>query len=426
MESDLQTDQSVNGSEMDKSSPTGSGPDLDSASLTSEDLQLDPKAQLAEIGQKASSYVGSLFGSSSWYGGGSSSTPKNQEETNKDSKNKEEKSSSGSTSFSSAFFNTIGISGDEKGGEKESPEEGGGEGENKESTAGGLGYLTSAFSKIGISGLTSSKSTDPLEEKEGVKEETKAKEEEEEDFFYSAFSKVGKAASSYSKVLHETVAKAPLLADFNQQQQNFIKEKGEKEVPSAPWSGYQNENELKEKILALSLDQRNFLRAPPSGVEFDMENTAVAMHALVLLKEDERLEKVRYALVPKQIKEEDFWKNYFYRVGLIKQSFELSTMDIPRQDKSADVAVKKEDDEVEVPAAEGHQDDEFVSDSHQVSTKDLAEADEAMKKLGLDKEDAEWEAELEGELEYEVVEGDADNPEWEHQIQEMLEAEDGK
>jgi len=115
-------------------------------------------------------------------------------------------------------------------------------------------------------------------------------------------------------------------------------------VPSAPWSGYQNENELKEKILALSLDQRNFLRAPPSGVEFDMENSAVAMHALVLLKEDERLEKVRYALVPKQIKEEDFWKNYFYRVGLIKQSFELSTMDIPRQDKSADVAVKKEED----------------------------------------------------------------------------------
>ena len=36
---------------MDKSSPTGSGPDLDSASLTSEDLQLDPKAQLA--GQRA-------------------------------------------------------------------------------------------------------------------------------------------------------------------------------------------------------------------------------------------------------------------------------------------------------------------------------------------------------------------------------------
>ena len=38
-----------------------------------------------------------------------------------------------------------GISGDGKSGEKESPEEGVGEVENKESTAGGLGYLTSAF-----------------------------------------------------------------------------------------------------------------------------------------------------------------------------------------------------------------------------------------------------------------------------------------
>ena len=32
---------------------------------------------------------------------------------------------------------------------------------------------------------------------------------------------------------------------------------------SAPWSGYQGEEELREKILGLSEDRRNFLRAPP-------------------------------------------------------------------------------------------------------------------------------------------------------------------
>ena len=32
----------------------------------------------------------------------------------------------------------------------------------------------------------------------------------------------------------------------------------------------------------------------------------------------------RYELVPKVIKEDEFWRNYFYRVSLIKQSFELS------------------------------------------------------------------------------------------------------
>ena len=32
----------------------------------------------------------------------------------------------------------------------------------------------------------------------------------------------------------------------------------------------------------------------------------------------------RYELVPKKVKEDDFWRNYFYRVGLAKQSFELA------------------------------------------------------------------------------------------------------
>ena len=36
------------------------------------------------------------------------------------------------------------------------------------------------------------------------------------------------------------------------------------------------------------------------------------------------IEVCRYELVPKAIKEDEFWRNYFYRVSLIKQSFELS------------------------------------------------------------------------------------------------------
>ena len=33
---------------------------------------------------------------------------------------------------------------------------------------------------------------------------------------------------------------------------------------------------------------------------------------------------LRYELVPKKVKEDEFWRNYFYRVGLAKQSFELA------------------------------------------------------------------------------------------------------
>ncbi|CAN0556253.1 unnamed protein product, partial [Ectocarpus sp. 8 AP-2014] len=126
----------------------------------------------------------------------------------------------------------------------------------------------------------------------------------------------------------------------------------------------------------------------------------------------------------------EFWRNYFYRVGLVKQSFELSNSMSTDVKKEKKAAPKPVDDDSDNQTTSAEHDDEFVSDLHQASSKDLAEADEAMKKLGLSKNDTEWEAELEGELnEYEMVGEDvegAENPEWENQIQEMLEAESKK
>jgi hypothetical protein len=34
----------------------------------------------------------------------------------------------------------------------------------------------------------------------------------------------------------------------------------------------------------------------------------------------------RYELVPKVVKEDEFWRNYFYRLNLIKQSFDLKDL----------------------------------------------------------------------------------------------------
>lgn len=42
--------------------------------------------------------------------------------------------------------------------------------------------------------------------------------------------------------------------------------------------------------------------------------------AKAILKEDPNLEKMRYELVPKMVSEENFWRNYFYRVMLLKGS----------------------------------------------------------------------------------------------------------
>jgi len=463
MESELQTDQSVHGSPfdhsaaMENSSPTNSGPDSEAASI--DDLPKDDNKAANEEGYipedisnkmaAATSYMGSFFNASAWK---AEKSPEGEAKEAKPTSRKNSASAGGmmSSSLLSAFGKVPGFTKVSPTDETKTTKDGEAttddkiEEEKEESAAQGS-FFSSAFSKIGISGMASSltmeniagkpaAATGATTETEENKESEDKKEETWGSSFSNAFTKVGKVATDYTKVVQDTVYKAPMLAEFNQEQEEFIKSKGDKEMPTAPWSGYQNEDELKDKILALSEDKRNFLRAPPTGVNFDFEYSAVASHAVVLLEADPRLQKMRYELVPKKVKEDEFWRNYFYRVGLVKQSFELSnsmSTDVKKEKQNKSVP-KPVDDDSDNPPTSADQDDEFVSDLHQASSKDLAEADEAMKKLGLSKNDAEWEAELEGELnEYEMV-GDeegaenADNPEWENQIQEMLEAESKK
>ena len=114
-------------------------------------------------------------------------------------------------------------------------------------------------------------------------------------------------------MVQETVYKAPLIADFNKEQEEFIRTKGDKEIPSAPWAGYQNEEELKEKIFALSDDKRNVLRAPPSGVNFDFEYSNVATPALLLLEADPKLKQLRLERILTDLINGQFYAISFYR-----------------------------------------------------------------------------------------------------------------
>lgn len=249
-----------------------------------------------------------------------------------------------------------------------------------------------------------------------------------------------------------------MLSEFNKEQQEFIKTKGDADSgvvtkPQeglAPWIGYQEEDAMKAKILSLSADRRTFVRAPPSGVTFDFDYASVSSTALALLKEDPKLSEMRYELVPKVVKEDEFWKNYFYRVNLIKQSFDLKDLEdqSPSHVNSSDKKDSVESrlapteevlDEDNAASVHSHDaDDEFVSESFQGATKkEMAEVNESMRRLGLggggdeDAEVEEWEAELEGELnEFEVVSSKDGNEDptdamTETQIQEMLDAEDG-
>ena len=135
--------------------------------------------------------------------------------------------------------------------------------------------------------------------------------------------------------------------------------------------------------MALSEDKRNFIRSPPAGVNFDFEYKTYATLALSVLREDSRLEKMRYELVPKKVEEDIFWKNYFYRVELVKQSFLLS-----------ETTQKIEKEEVD----------------------------------DTEKDDSQWEADLEGELnEFQVVtEEQLGNIEVDDEIRKMLEDQNRK
>ncbi|XP_070504481.1 synapse-associated protein of 47 kDa isoform X1 [Chironomus tepperi] len=141
--------------------------------------------------------------------------------------------------------------------------------------------------------------------------------------------------------IKETVKHNPILGEFNKEQEAFIKDQSGKntEAGVCPWIGHKNEDKIKEEVFSLSSDRRNFVRAPPAGSDFDFNYDTSYPTAVALMAEDPSLEKMRFDLVPKIITEENFWRNYFYRVSLIVQAGELGTLG------TDDAFGKREDDD---------------------------------------------------------------------------------
>ncbi|KAH8383094.1 hypothetical protein KR009_006764 [Drosophila setifemur] len=244
-----------------------------------------------------------------------------------------------------------------------------------------------------------------------------------------------------------------ILDSFNKEQEAFIKGQGGAGNGAAPWIGHANEAKIKEEILGLSQDRRNFVRAPPAGVDFEFSYDTAYPTAIAIMAEDKALETMRFELVPKIITEENFWRNYFYRVSLIIQAAELGTLGADGVGQASsgedanEVASKESKSKTAEPAkgdsglkaiadqpksliepdsqgAEGKvkpkkaapkiSESEFVSDDFQTTSEsDLAEIQDGMRKLGIDSmtqqalaptDEEQWEKDLEAELkDYEVV-----------------------
>lgn len=67
----------------------------------------------------------------------------------------------------------------------------------------------------------------------------------------------------------------------------------------SPWIGKPNEAQVKEEIMNLSADRRNFVRAPPAAVDFQFDYDVSYPVAQAIMAEDTALEKMRFELVPK-------------------------------------------------------------------------------------------------------------------------------
>ncbi|XP_050452068.1 synapse-associated protein of 47 kDa isoform X4 [Cataglyphis hispanica] len=227
-------------------------------------------------------------------------------------------------------------------------------------------------------------------------------------FLYSAVNKAGKTVVEASVKIKKTVEENRLIAELNKEQEAFIasKQAGEKGEAVAPWVGAPNEDALREECLSLSTDRRNFVRAPPPGVEFAWDFEAVQPMAQATLALDPNLEAMRFELVPKVISEENFWRNYFYRVSLLRQGYELNAMASSQQEAESNsnqtlasttdsidhTQVQMTTGQTTTPGATttgsnstladspGH---EFVSDTMRVSDTDLEEVREGMRKLGM-------------------------------------------
>lgn len=206
-----------------------------------------------------------------------------------------------------------------------------------------------------------------------------------------------------------------MIGELNREQKAFCAEIDASRLPEVvePWDGLPNREFARKKILELSLDPHNFIRESPGECEFD--DAAMQSMAKRLIEIDPNLSRIRFEFVPKQVSEEKFWRNYFYRVSLIRHSILSSASEgqtfNQRASEPGTLAPSKEDTE------------ELVKAVNDVASRGEQTAHDVPSKEINTQLDDDWERELLSDLnDYELVMEKTGKTEeqWETEIKELL------
>jgi hypothetical protein len=123
---------------------------------------------------------------------------------------------------------------------------------------------------------------------------------------FSFGKKAGSNVMSTATQLKDVIEKKTIIGDFTKENEKFINDKKNQQrredAALPPWVGYNEEDILKEQIMALSTDSRNFVRSPPTGVDFQFDFNVAYPIAMATLEEDANLKDMRFKLVPSKYK----------------------------------------------------------------------------------------------------------------------------
>jgi len=125
------------------------------------------------------------------------------------------------------------------------------------------------------------------------------------------------------------------------------------EMKVYPWSLIASEQEFHDELRARILDLSNredvFSETAPESFEFRLRK--MLPFAYGVLREDKELADRRFEFVPGKVKEKVFWRNYFYRVSLVRKQIGVSPLEpdnieLYKVEGKSDVIVESLEEEV--------------------------------------------------------------------------------